>query len=102
MKKSQFYIVQIFWSLILTTVVWYQVFSTATAGQGQIGDYNPTLTALIIGLILYAVVTTIYIAIGSRSIDDWRNRNALFAVLISVLMLPAGNIVAWISGIVRA
>ena len=102
MKKSQFYVLQFVWSLILTTVVWYQAFSTANAGQGRIGDYSPTLTALIIGLILYSVVTTIYIAIGSRSIDDWRVRNALFAVLISVLMIPAGNIAAWISGIVRA
>lgn len=66
MKKSQFYVLQFVWSLILTTVVWYQVFSTATAGQGRIGDYSPTLTALIIGLILYAVVTTIYIAIAQR------------------------------------
>lgn len=72
MRKSVYFIIQIVWSLILSTGVWY--LSLMNASFDFYGNSNDSLMGviLIIGAALYLILTIVQIVVGIKKIKDWR------------------------------
>lgn len=72
MSKSVYFIIQIVWSLILSTGVWY--LSLMNASFDFYGNSNDSLMGviLIIGAALYLILTIVQIVVGIKKVKDWR------------------------------
>ena len=71
MKKSVYFIIQIIWSLILSSVIWYLLLKNA--GFDFYGNSGSSVTGVIIviGFALYMVLTIVQIVIGARKVKNW-------------------------------
>lgn len=98
MKKSLYYIVQIIWSFIVTFVIfllalkrlvtYFNAHDTSASLTPPPGALAPAGSALLVGLIVYLILTIGYIIIGSKEVKGWR----WWDVLISLALAP----VSWI------
>jgi len=94
MSKSVYFIIQIVWSLILSTGVWY--LSLMNASFDFYGNSNDSLMGvfLIIGAALYLILTIVQIVVGIKKIKDWRWWVILVSLLIAVAVAFIGAFVA--------
>ena len=94
MRKSVYFIIQIVWSLILSTGVWY--LSLMNASFDFYGNSNDSLMGviLIIGAALYLILTIVQIVVGIKKIKDWRWWVILVSLLIAVAVAFIGACVA--------
>ena len=94
MRKSVYFIIQIVWSLILSTGVWY--LSLMNASFDFYGNSNDSLMGviLIIGATLYLILTIVQIVVGIKRIKDWRWWVILVSLLIAVAVAFIGAFVA--------
>ena len=94
MRKSVYFIIQIVWSLILSTGVWY--LSLMNASFDFYGNSNDSLMGviLIIGAALYLILTIVQIVVGIKKIKDWRWWVILVSLLIAVAVAFIGAFVA--------
>ena len=72
MRKSVYFIIQIVWSLILSTGVWYLSLMNASFDFYGNGDGSLMGVILIIGAALYLILTIVQIVVGIKKIKDWR------------------------------
>lgn len=72
MRKSVYFIIQIVWSLILSTGVWY--LSLMNASFDFYGNSDDSLMGviLVIGAALYLILTIVQIVVGIKKVKDWR------------------------------
>ena len=72
MKKSVYFIIQIIWSLIVSTVTWYLGLKNASFDFYHNSDN--TLAGMIIfyGAIVYLILTIVQIIIGAIKVKNWR------------------------------
>lgn len=94
MSKSVYFIIQIVWSLILSTGVWY--LSLMNASFDFYGNSNDSLMGviLIIGAALYLILTIVQIVVGIKKVKDWRWWVILVSLLIAVAVAFIGAFVA--------
>ena len=85
MKKSAYYIIQILWSLVLSTVIWF--FTLKNASFDFYGNSDNSLSGMIfvIGSVVYLVLTIVQIGVGAFKVKDWH----WWVIIISLVIAGA-------------
>ncbi len=85
MRKTVYFIIQIVWSLILSTGVWYLSLMNASFDFYGNSDGSLMGVILVIGAALYLILTIVQIVVGIKKIKDWR----WWVILVSLLIAGA-------------
>ena len=85
MKKSAYFIIQILWSIVLSTVVWYFTLINASFDFYQNSDNSLSGMIFCVGAVAYLVLTVIQIVIGIFKVKDWH----WWVILISLVIAGA-------------
>ena len=82
MKKGTYFTIQIIWSFILSTLVWYV--SLKNAAFDFYGNSDNTLFGMFLfgGAAVYLVLTIIYMVLGYKKVKDWKVWMFLVSLLI--------------------
>ena len=85
MKKSAYFIIQVLWSIVLSTVIWF--FTLKNASFDFYGNSDNSLSGMIIffGGVVYLVLTIVQIVVGAFKVKDWH----WWIILISLLIAGA-------------
>ena len=91
MKKVTYFIVQIIWSFILTVVICLLAM-LQLPGRGEPiqteealwGALEPAGDMLLGGMLVYLILTIVYIVIGRKKVEGWR----WWVVLVSLVLAP--------------
>lgn len=72
MGKAAYIGIQIFWSFVVATAIWY--LSTNIIFMFEVSEENVLIPFIImgIGFLIYTVLTVGYILFGYKKVDDWR------------------------------
>lgn len=72
MKKSKYFIIQILWSLIISTVTWYLTLKNASFDFYH--NSNDSLSGMFFfgGAAIYLILTLVQIGVGVKVVKDWR------------------------------
>lgn len=90
MKKSSYFIIQILWSLILSTVIWY--LGLKNASFDFYGNSDNTLAGMIMffGAVIYIVLTLVQIVVGIKKVKNWHWWFILVSLVIAGAMAFLG------------
>jgi hypothetical protein len=94
MRKSVYFIIQIIWSLILSTGIWYLSLKNASFDFFGNGDDSLMGIILVSGAVIYLILTLIQIGVGVKKVKGWRWWIILVSLLISGAMAFLGEVVA--------
>ena len=94
MRKSVYFIIQIIWSLILSTGIWYLTLKNASFDFYGNSDNSLMVMILLIGAVIYLILTLAHIGIGVKKVKGWRWWVILVSLLISGAMAFLGEAVA--------
>ncbi len=94
MRKSVYFIIQIVWSLILSTGVWYLSLMNASFDFYGNSDGSLMGVILVIGAALYLILTIVQIVVGIKKIKDWRWWVIPVSLLIAGAVAFIGAVVA--------
>ena len=85
MKKSAYFIIQVLWSIVLSTVIWF--FTLMNASFDFYGNSDNSLSGMIIffGGAVYLVLTIVHIVVGAFKVKDWH----WWVILISLVIAGA-------------
>ena len=83
MKKSVYFIIQIIWSLILSSVVLYFTLINTKFDFYHNSDDSLSGMILCIGAIVYLILTIVQIIVGVKKVKEWRWWVILVSLLIS-------------------
>ncbi len=85
MKKSVYFIIQILWSLIVSTVTWYLTLKNASFDFYHNSD--DTLSAMFFfgGAAIYLILTLVQIGVGVKAVKNWR----WWVILVSLFIAGA-------------
>ena len=85
MKKSAYFIIQVLWSIVLSTVIWF--FTLMNASFDFYGNSDNSLSGMIIffGGVVYLVLTIVQIVVGAFKVKDWH----WWVILISLVIAGA-------------
>ena len=94
MKKSVYFIIQIVWSLILSTAIWY--LALINASFDFYGNSDDSLMGLILvaGAVIYLILTIVQICVGVKKVKEWRWWVILISLAIAVVIGFIGLFVA--------
>lgn len=85
MKKSVYFIIQVIWSLILSTAVWYLTLINTKFDFYHNSDDSLAGMIFVIGSAIYIVLTIVQIIVGVKKVKEWR----WWVILVSVLIAAA-------------
>ena len=85
MKKSAYFIIQILWSIVLSTVVWYFTLINASFDFYHNSDNSLSGMIFVIGSAIYLVLTIVQIVVGAFKVKDWH----WWVILISLVITGA-------------
>ena len=91
MRKSIYFIIQIIWSLVLSTAVWYLFLVYAFSEHS---DNTTAGVALFTGGVVYIILTLVQIIAGIRKVKEWRWWVILVSVLIAAAIAFIGALIA--------
>ena len=91
MRKLIYFIIQILWSLVLSTAVWYLFFVYAFSEHS---DNTTAGVALFAGGVVYIIRTLVQIIAGIRKVKEWRWWVILVSVLIAAAIAFIGSLIA--------
>ena len=85
MKKAAYFIIQVLWSIVLSTVIWF--FALKNASFDFYGNSDNSLSGMIIffGGAVYLVLTIVQIIVGAVKVKDWH----WWVILISLVIAGA-------------
>ena len=94
MKKTVYFIIQIVWSLVLSTAFWY--LSLKNASFDFYGNSDDSLFGLCLaaGALIYLILTCVQIGVGVKKVKEWRWWIILVSLLIAGAVAFAGLFVA--------
>ena len=90
MKKSSYFIIQILWAIVFSTVIWYIALKNASFDFYGGGDSTVTGMAIVIGGAVYLVLTIVQIGIGIFKVKDWHWWVILISLVIAGVMAFLG------------
>ena len=85
MKKSVYFIIQIVWSLILSSLTWYLTLRNAKFDFFGNGDDPLSGMFFVGGGVLYLILTLVQIGVGIVKVKKWR----WWVILVSLLIAGA-------------
>ena len=95
MSRRAYYIIQLLWSFIYSTILWFAFMYTTTVNPVEEGNNTLAYIFLFGGPVLYLVLTIIYIIIGAKKIDDW----TIFVLIISIVINIAMGILGFFGAV---
>ena len=72
MKKSVYFIIQIIWSHIVSTVIWYLGIKNASFDFYHNSDNSLAGMIIFGGAVIYLILTLIQIGAGVKAVKNWR------------------------------
>lgn len=93
MKKSVYFIIQILWSIVLSTVVWYVGLKNASFDFYHNSDNTFAGMVMFVGAVIYLVLTLVQIGVGVKKVKNWRWWVILISLVIAGLMAFLGAFV---------
>lgn len=90
MKKAVYFFIQILWSFIISTVVWYLTMKNASFDFYHNSDNALAGMIFFGGMILYLILTVVYLVIGYKAVKEWRWWVILISIVLSGLMAFLG------------
>ena len=84
MRKTVYFIIQIVWSLVYSTAVWYLALKNASFDFYGNSDDTLMGVILVLGAIIYLILTIIQIVVGAKKVKEWR------AYLIPISLIVSG------------
>ena len=84
MKKPAYFIIQLLWSFLLATIIWFGFLSTASVD----GDNSIAAVMLFGGGAFYLILTVAYIILGYKKVADFGIAFIVVAIVINIVMLP--------------
>lgn len=93
MKKAAYFIIQVLWSIVLSTVIWYIALKNASFDFYGGGDSTVTGMAIVIGGAVYLVLTIVQIVVGAFKVKDWHWWVILISLVIAGVMAFLGAFV---------
>ena len=72
MKKSVYFTIQIIWSLIVSTVIWYLGIKNASFDFYHNSDNSLAGMIIFGGAVIYLILTLIQIGAGVKAVKNWR------------------------------
>ena len=72
MKKSVYFTIQIIWSLIVSTVIWYLGIKNASFDFYHNSDNSLAGMIIFGGAVIYLILTLIQIGVGVKAVKNWR------------------------------
>lgn len=103
MRKSAYFALEVLWTLIVSSIVWFLALKNASFDFYHNTDNSLMGIILAAGLILYAILTVCYIIMGAKKVKDWSAKTGIIAVIISAVIGFAGSFaVIYISEVLRA
>lgn len=83
MKKSVYFIIQILWSLVVSTVIWYLGLKNASFDFYHNSDNTLAGMIMFWGAVIYLILTLVQIGIGVKKVKNWRWWVILISLFIS-------------------
>ena len=81
MKKPAYFIIQVLWSFILATIIWFGFISTASVD----GDNTIAEVIIIGGSIFYLLLTIAYVVLGAKKVEGFGVGMGIVSVLINII-----------------
>ena len=81
MKKPAYFIIQVLWSFILATIIWFGFISTASVD----GDNTIAEVIIIGGSIFYLLLTIAYVILGAKKVEGFGVGMGIVSVLINII-----------------
>jgi len=72
MKKGVYFIIQLIWSFLLSSLVWYLFLKNASFDFYHNSDETLEGIFLFVGAAVYFVLTVVYMIIGYKKVQNWR------------------------------
>ncbi|MBP5774156.1 MAG: hypothetical protein J6W36_00505 [Clostridiales bacterium] len=85
MKKSVYFIIQIIWSLIVSTVIWYLGLKNTSFDFYHNSDNSFAGMIMFWGAIIYLILTLVQIGVGVKVVKNWR----WWMILVSLFIAGA-------------
>ncbi len=82
MKKATYFIIQFIWSLFAASLFWYLWLKNAPFDFYHNSDEAIFGIILFVGLIVYLVLTILYMIRGHKRVKDWSARMIIVSVVI--------------------
>ena len=90
MGKTGYYVVQVLWSFVLSSAVWY--LALVNMSFDFYGNSDDTLGVIILlgGGALYLVLTVVQIVFGFKKVKNWHWWDALISFVVSAAVAFVG------------
>ena len=90
MRKTVYFLIQLIWSVIAASLVWYFTLANVTFTS------NNAVAGIIFvgGIFLYLILTVMYIMFGPKWVKDWGYWMIIVNIIIGALMGMVGLVAA--------
>ena len=85
MKKSSYFIIQIVWSIIFSTLIWFFTLKNVSFDFYHNSDNSLAGMIIFYGAIIYLILTIVQIVIGVKKVKNWR----WWVILVSLVIAAA-------------
>lgn len=85
MKKLTYFIIQIVWSIIFSTLIWFFCIKNASFDFYHNSDNSLSGMIIFFGAIVYLILTLVQIGIGVKKVKNWR----WWVILVSLVIAGA-------------
>ena len=85
MKKSVYFIIQIIWSLVVSTVIWYLGLKNASFDFYHNSDNAFAGMIMFWGAVIYLILTLVQIGVGVKVVKNW----CWWMILVSLFIAGA-------------
>lgn len=91
MSKGVYFFFQLFWSIIVASVVWYFYPANGAFNFSLTGDFKEAGLYFIGGAVLYLIFTIVHIILGRETIRNWSKAIAVITIIIAIIMFVLGK-----------
>ena len=90
MGKTGYFILQVLWSFVLASVVWYGALVNMSFDFYGNSDDTFGMIILLGGGVLYLVLTVVQLVFGFKKVKNWHWWDALISLVVGVAVAFAG------------
>lgn len=99
MKKITYFIIQIIWSFLFVLITGILALTSIEVTPGTMypepGDLAPAGGWLLGGMLVYAILTIVYIVIGCKTVKKWR----WWVILVSLVLSAVIGVLGFVFGL---
>ena len=91
MSKGVYFFFQMFWSIIVASVVWYFYPASGAFDFSLKSDFKEAGLYFVGGAVLYLIFTIVHMILGRETIRNWSKAIAVITIIIAVIMFVLGK-----------